>query len=39
VFKLLLQHGANPDVAGKDGRTVREIAARKRDKRFLAALR
>jgi hypothetical protein len=39
VFKLLLQHGANPDLAGKDGRTVREIAARKRDKRFLAALR
>jgi hypothetical protein len=38
VFKLLLRHGATPDVPGKDGRTVREIAARKRDKRYLTAL-
>lgn len=38
VFKLLLQHGANPDAPGKAGRTVREIAARKRDKRFVEAL-
>ena len=39
VFKLLLRHGANPDVPGKDGRTVRNIAVRKRDKRYLAALK
>jgi ankyrin repeat protein len=38
VFKLLLRHGANPDVPGKDGRTVREIASRKRDKRYFDAL-
>jgi len=38
VFKLLLRHGANPDVPGKDGRTVREIAARKKDKRYFNAL-
>lgn len=38
VFKLLVKHGANPDIPGKDGRTVREIAARKRDKRYFKAL-
>jgi len=38
VFKLLLEHGANPDVPGKDGRTVRQIAARKRDKRYFQAI-
>ena len=38
VFTLLLKHGANPDVPGKDGRTVREIASRKRDKRYIAAI-
>ena len=38
VFKLLLKHGANPDVAGRDGRTVREIASRKRDKKYFNAL-
>ena len=38
VFKLLLKHGANPDVPGKDDRTVREIAARKRDQRYFKAL-
>jgi ankyrin repeat protein len=38
IFKLLLKHGANPDVPGKDGRTVREIAARKRDTRYSRAL-
>jgi hypothetical protein len=38
VFTLLVKHGANPDVPGKDGRTVREIASRKRDKRYAAAL-
>jgi hypothetical protein len=34
VFTLLLEHGANPDLPGKDGRTVRDIAARKRDRRY-----
>lgn len=38
VFKLLLKHGANPDVPGKDGRTVREIASRKKDQRYFRAL-
>jgi hypothetical protein len=38
VFKLLLQYGASPDVPGKDGRTVREIAAKKRDSRYFKAL-
>jgi hypothetical protein len=38
VFTLLLKHGADPDVAGKDGRTVRQIAARKRDPRYFRAL-
>lgn len=37
-FTLLLKHGANPDVAGRDGRTVREIASRKRDKKYAEAL-
>lgn len=37
-FRLLLQHGANPDLLGKDGRTVRDIASRKRDKRYLNAI-
>jgi hypothetical protein len=38
VFTLLLQHGANPDLPGKDGRSVRDIAARKRDTRYARAL-
>lgn len=38
IFKLLLKDGANPDVPGRDGRTVREIASRKRDKRYFQAL-
>jgi hypothetical protein len=33
-----VRHGANPEVPGKDGRTVREIAAKKRDKRYFKAL-
>ena len=37
-FKLLLQHGANPDLPGKDKRTVRAIASRKRDKRYIDAI-
>ena len=38
VFALLLQHDADPDVPGKHGRTAREIAARKKDKRYFQAL-
>jgi hypothetical protein len=38
VFTLLLEHGADPDAPGKGGRTVREIASRKKDKRYLEAL-
>lgn len=43
IFRLLLLAGADPDVpgaraGGKPGRTVREVAARKRDKRYLKAL-
>jgi hypothetical protein len=34
-FKLLMRHGANPDLPGKDGRTVRQIASRKRDKAYI----
>ena len=37
-FKLLLRHGANPDVPGQDGRSVRAIASRKRDKRYIDAI-
>jgi ankyrin repeat protein len=38
VFQLLLKYGANPDIPGKDGRTVREIASRKKDKRYFNAI-
>jgi hypothetical protein len=38
VFTLLLEHGANPDIPGKDARTVREIASRKRDRRYADVL-
>jgi ankyrin repeat protein len=38
VVKLLLKYGADPDIPGKDGRTVREIASRKKDRRYFAAL-
>jgi len=38
VFEMLLKNGADPDVAGGDGRTAREIAVRKKDKRYAAAL-
>jgi hypothetical protein len=38
VFTLLLAHGASPDVPGRGGRSVREMAARKRDTRYAAAL-
>ena len=35
VFRLLLKHGADPDLPGKTGRSVRDIAARKKDKRYI----
>lgn len=43
IFRMLVLAGADPDVPGaslegKPGRTVREIASRKRDKRYLRAL-
>ena len=38
AFEILVQHGAAADVAGKDGRTVRDIASRKRDTRYIEAL-
>jgi hypothetical protein len=38
LLTLLLDHGADPDVAGKDGRSVREIVSRKRDARYRDAL-
>jgi hypothetical protein len=38
AFQLLLQYGAHSDAPGKDGRTVREIAARKKDKTYGKAL-
>lgn len=38
AFEMLLKQGADPDVAGPDGRTVREIASRKRDKRWIRRL-
>ena len=38
AFSLLLQYGADPDAPGRDGRTVREIASRKRDQRYARAL-
>jgi ankyrin repeat protein len=38
VFRLLLRYGADPGTPGKDGRTVREIASRKKDRRYFEAL-
>ncbi|HET9368933.1 MAG TPA: ankyrin repeat domain-containing protein [Vicinamibacterales bacterium] len=38
VFSMLLDYGANPDVPGREGRTVRDIASRKRDKTYLYAV-
>jgi hypothetical protein len=38
VFSLLLDYGANPDVPGREGRTVRDIASKKRDKKYLYAI-
>jgi len=38
LLKWLVKHGASPDIKDRDGVTPRLKAARKRDKRFLAAL-
>jgi len=35
ILGLLVKHGADPDVPDGRGRTVRQIASRKRDKRYL----
>src|SRR5262249_15582512 len=37
-LKWLVNHGASPDIADREGISARHKAARKRDKRFLAAL-
>jgi ankyrin repeat protein len=39
LLKWLVAHGASPDIADREGISARIQAARKRDKRFLAALR
>ena len=39
LLKWLVIHGASPDIADREGISARLKAARKRDKRFLAALR
>jgi hypothetical protein len=38
IFTLLLKHGADADARGKDGRSVRDVAERKRDRRYAAVL-
>jgi uncharacterized protein len=38
LLKWLVQHGASPDIADRDGVTARDKASRKRNKKFLAAL-
>jgi hypothetical protein len=38
VFTLLLKHGADAEARGKDGRSVRDVAERKRDRRYAAAI-
>ena len=38
IFANLLRHGADPDLEDARGRTVREIAARKRDPRWAELL-
>jgi hypothetical protein len=39
VLKLLIKHGADPDQPNKKGRSVRDIASRKKDKRYFNALK
>lgn len=38
LLRWLVRHGASPDIADRDGVTARARAARKRDRRWLAAL-
>ena len=38
ILEQLLAAGANPDLPGRDGRSARQVARRKRDTRFLAAI-
>jgi hypothetical protein len=38
ILDRLLAAGANPDVPGRDGRSVRQIARGKRDRRYLQAI-
>jgi ankyrin repeat protein len=38
LLRWLVQHGASPDIANREGVTARQKASRKRDQRFLAAL-
>ncbi len=38
LLRWLVRHGASPDIPDRAGVTARERAARKRDKRSLAAL-
>lgn len=38
LLKWLVSHGASPDIPDATGRTARDLARRKRDKQFLAAL-
>lgn len=38
LLKWLVQHGASPDIADREGVTAREKASRKRNKNYLAAL-
>ena len=39
LLKWLVQHGASPDIADREGITARLKASRKRNKKFFAALR
>jgi hypothetical protein len=39
VLKLLIKHGADPDQPNKKGRSVRDIASRKKDKVYFNALK
>jgi ankyrin repeat protein len=38
LLKWLVKHGASPDIRDREGATAREKAARKRNKKFVAAL-
>mgnify|MGYP000338946798 CR=1 FL=1 len=38
LLRWLVQHGASPDIRDRDGVTARQRAARKRDRKYLAAM-